>query len=97
MPGFLTGEQMDSQERIQEIGKRLISLFLVSFVLLCISVLTTAMITTATFTPSEAGGILKNLGPDNVSNTLWALIIPAAFFVVLFSRNNKSPPPRSDG
>jgi len=97
MPGFLTGEKMDSQERIQKIGKRLISLLLVSFVLFCIAVLTTAMVTTATFTPSEAGDILKNVGPENASNALWALIIPAAFFVVLFSRNSRSFPPGSDG
>lgn len=88
---------MNNQKRIQKIGKRLISIFLVSFVLFCISVLTTTMITTATFTPSDASGILKNVSSENAPNALWALIIPAAFFLVLFSRNNKSFPPRSDG
>jgi len=81
---------MKSWNCIHKIGKKLITLCIVSFLLLCISVLSSTMLTTATFTTSEAGGIIENIGYGNGSNALWAVIIPASFFLVIFSRKRKS-------
>jgi H+/Cl- antiporter ClcA len=81
---------MKHWNRIHKIGKKLITLCIVSFLLLCISVLSSTMLTTVTFTTTEASGIIQNIGHGNGSNALWAVIIPASFFLVIFSRQWKS-------
>lgn len=77
---------MSRGNRFRGFARKVFALFLVTAGLFAISVLTTAMVSTATFTPTEAGGIIDSIHPASRSNALWAFIIPAAFFLVLFSR-----------
>jgi hypothetical protein len=92
----LQGKPMEQDSLVRRIGKKVIVLFLVSFVLFIISVVTTTMITTATFTTTEAGVIIEKIRTENGANALWAFIIPAAFFLVLSSRNWKAGKRKSD-
>ncbi len=87
---------MEQRSRVHRIGRKVIVLFLATFVLFIISILTTTMITTATFTTTEAGQMIENIRSEKGSNALWAFIIPAAFFLVISSRNWKVGGRKSD-
>jgi len=81
---------MERESGFQRFARKVLALLLVTGALLAISVLTTAMVSTATFTATEAGGIIDHIPAGNRANALWAFIIPAAFFLVLSSRNWKA-------
>lgn len=84
---------MERQRWARKIVKKLTLLFLAACALFAISVVTTTMLTTATVTTTDAGEILGNVQCKLGSSALWALIIPAAFFVVLSTRGRKGEGP----
>jgi len=80
---------MERGGRVRKFGRKLTVLFAAALALFAISIVTTTMLATTTVTVTDAGQLIGSLDGKTGSNALWALIIPAAFFLVLSSRGWK--------
>ncbi len=80
-----TPKMRSSRSFLGSVSRKLLMVCVVGALWFCVSMFTSAMLTTSVVSQTGADAILETL-KANDSDTLWALIIPTAFFLVIGTR-----------